>query len=61
MESFNLICDKCKHNRPFFGGCKALDKIPEEILSGKNKHKTPLPKQKNNITFEPAENEIIIL
>ena len=61
MEPINLICNKCKHSNPFLPGCKAFDQIPEEILSGKNKHKTPLPHQKNNITFEPAENKTIIL
>jgi hypothetical protein len=57
MESIDLICTKCKHNRPIFGGCDAFDEIPDEILSGKNKHTTPLPNQNNNITFEEVENE----
>jgi hypothetical protein len=52
MESINLICSKCKHNRILFGGCDAFDEIPDEILSGKNKHEKPLTNQKNNITFE---------
>jgi hypothetical protein len=47
-----IICIKCTQ----FGGaiCPAFpDGIPENILSGKNKHRKPLPGQKNNIVFEP--------
>ena len=46
------ICNKCIHN---VGNvkCKAFpDRIPVEILRGKNDHSKPLPGQTNNIVFE---------
>jgi hypothetical protein len=53
MEAVNLICFKCKHFNRFEIGCNAFPKgIPDEITSGKNEHKKPLPNQKNNIVFE---------
>jgi len=34
--------------------CKAFpDGIPDEILSGKDKHKEPYDGQENNLVFEP--------
>lgn len=45
------ICFKCKHFN-VFGGCKAFQDIPEEILSGENDHSKPLKNQKNDIVFE---------
>jgi hypothetical protein len=51
------ICFNCKHfidNGKYT--CDAFpDSIPNEILIGDNDHKTPLPKQKNKITFENAD------
>lgn len=36
--------------------CKAfLDKIPDEIAYGENKHDKPFPGQKNNIVYESEE------
>jgi hypothetical protein len=46
----NLICFKCKNFNT--NGCLAFENIPDEIISGKNKHTKPLPGQKNNIVFE---------
>lgn len=56
METINLICFKCKHWRIFEGGCDAFgDDIPDEITSGQNDHSKPLSFQKNDIVFEPIE------
>jgi hypothetical protein len=57
MEAKDLICFKCKHIRPFEGGCDAFpDGIPEEVTSGENEHGKPLEGQENNIIFEEGEN-----
>jgi len=53
MIPINLICFKCKNLTS--KGCLAFDNIPEEIISGKNKHNKPLKNQINNIVFEPGE------
>lgn len=38
--------------------CAAFpNEIPEEILRGKNPHTEPLPEQKNNIVFEPINEQ----
>ena len=53
MEPKNFVCLKCAHYDLFSIGCKAFPEgIPDEITSGKNKHKTPLKSQKNNLTFK---------
>jgi hypothetical protein len=53
MQVVNLICFRCKNLRKIEGGCNAFPEgIPSEIRIGKNKHKKPLPNQKNNIVFE---------
>ena len=57
MEAINLVCFECKHFDRINGGCAAFgDDIPDEITSGENEHKTPLPGQKNLIVFEPKNN-----
>ena len=50
----NIICSACKN---YIGNmkCLAFDNIPDEILSGGNKHNKPLYKQKNNLIFEPIK------
>jgi len=49
------VCGRCKHDRGD-GTCKAFPEgIPEEILTGDNKHEKPLYGQGNNIVFEPKE------
>lgn len=51
-----VVCNSCRfYERNNFDKftCKAFDVIPDEILSGFNKHSKPLPGQKNNIVFEP--------
>jgi hypothetical protein len=58
MDPVNLICFKCIHLNPDGGGCRAFPQgIPDEILSGENLHKKPLPEQKNKIVFEPIKPE----
>jgi hypothetical protein len=45
------LCSKCR----FYLGdliCLAFDRIPNEILEGKNDHRKPLPDQDNDIVFE---------
>ena len=51
------ICHKCKHFRPFQGGCDAFpDGIPNEISSGiQETHDVPTPDQENDIVFEEGE------
>lgn len=54
MES--SYCMECK-NYLSVGKCRAFpEKIPEEIFYGEIEHEKPLPKQGNNIVFEPIEN-----
>jgi len=52
------ICINCKH---FYEGfiCPAFNEngIPNEIIDGSNNHSTPLPDQKNDITFTPLDDE----
>lgn len=53
MEAVDLVCFNCKHFRLFQQGCDAFpDGIPDEITTGENKHKDPLPNQDNSIVFE---------
>ena len=55
MEAKKLICFICKHF-DVINGCKAFpDGIPDEITSGENEHRAPLPEQDNDIVFEPIE------
>lgn len=50
------ICWGCKNFDRVEHACKAFPKgIPEEILTGQNDHSKPLPKQDNDIVFEPRE------
>lgn len=57
METKDLICFKCKHDRPLSGGCDAFPEgIPNEILF-RNKHSRPLKEQGNDIVFEPGVSE----
>lgn len=50
---FITPCAGCKHKGPG-PFCKAFPvEIPDEILSGENKHLEPLPGQGNRIVFEP--------
>ena len=50
-----FICFKCKHRRPYSGGCNAFPiVIPNEIIF-KNKHNKPIKGQKNNIVYEEGE------
>ena len=49
------VCGNCVYDYKD-GTCKAFpDGIPDEILSGKNKHRKPLLGQDNNLTYEPKE------
>jgi len=53
----NPQCLKCIN---YARGCRCVafsDKIPIEIISGKNKHLKPLKNQKNDIVFEPIIKE----
>lgn len=57
MEAVNFVCFNCEHFTDEAPGCKAFpDGIPEEITSGKNKHRKPLKGQKNDIVFKRAKN-----
>jgi hypothetical protein len=51
------ICFDCKHYDQETGHCAAFPKkeIPDEIYIGTNKHTEPLPKQGNEIVFEPKK------
>jgi hypothetical protein len=47
-----VICNSCE-NHIIYDKCKAFDKIPDEIIFGKNDHSKPLEGQKNNVVYEP--------
>jgi hypothetical protein len=54
----DLICLYCKHFDINGFKCKAFPKgLPPEIISGENNHSKPLPKQGNEIVFEPIKVE----
>ena len=56
MEAIDFICSKCKHFKRFDGNCKAFpNEIPDEIISGSNRHSKPTRTQANKIVFEPIE------
>ncbi len=56
MEALDLVCFRCKHFDEIEGGCTAFGiDIPNEITSGENEHKEPLPDQTNNIVFSPID------
>lgn len=63
MQPIELICFKCKNFT--LEGCPAFPdfEIPEEITSGENKHKKPLPGQGNDIVFTPKteDDELFIV
>ena len=45
------ICNYCKYYNQD-GTCQAFpERIPDEILEGKNNHSRPLPEQQNTIIF----------
>mgnify|MGYP006352127075 CR=1 FL=1 len=51
---FDLICIGCKHYNIKKNNCKAFkEEIPHDIYVGVNDHSIPLPKQENDIVFEP--------
>lgn len=53
---YSSSCTKCKFFNYDNFECKAFEGfIPDEILSGKNKHLKPLPDQGNDIVFEPID------
>lgn len=50
-----FVCGNCK-NYIGEGICTAFPNgIPNEILTGENDHKTPLPEQDDDIVFEEKE------
>lgn len=57
MTTIDLICEKCKHNRPISGGCDAFKGGIPDIILLNNKHNNPLPEQKNKIVFEEGQSE----
>lgn len=56
---FLSSCSNCKNKYKNEPGCKAFDVIPNEILSGENKHTKPLEDQSNDIVFEKAVNYVL--
>lgn len=49
----DLKCAKlCKHYKGYLSCDAYPNRIPNEILLGKDKHTKPLPDQKNGIVFE---------
>lgn len=57
MITLEPICFKCKHFDIETSKCKAFKgDIPNEILSGIDLHKKPLPEQDNDIVFEEKNN-----
>jgi hypothetical protein len=52
--TIDLICHRCKHWAPITGCVAFPDGIPDEILVT-NKHNKPLPKQTDDLIFEPKK------
>lgn len=53
----DLICIDCIHIKDNLV-CDAFPKgIPNIIISGENDHSEPLPKQDNDIVFEPKSSK----
>jgi len=49
-------CADCKHLDENPGGCPAFPQgVPDEILSGENKHTEKHPDQKGDLVFTPME------
>lgn len=56
---FDLICLNCKHYKVKENKCIAFKgEIPFEIYAQGNDHSEPLPKQENNIVFEPLSKDV---
>lgn len=55
----NKRCYECAN---YIGGlkCLAFDRIPNEILLDENDHSEPLPNQKNDIVYEPKNEDDIL-
>ncbi len=51
------LCNRCKHYLTDLKCIAFPEGIPAEILTGKNNHSKPLPKQDNEIVFEPIKAE----
>jgi hypothetical protein len=50
-----IACNTCDYKRKNVK-CKAFpDRIPNEILEGKNMHTKPLPNQGNDIVYKPIK------
>lgn len=50
---FTPVCNKCIHFILGTFSCRAFDRIPDIILTGKNNHHKPLPDQINDLVFTP--------
>lgn len=48
-----LLCQNCKNYIGELSCLAFMERIPDEILEGRNDHSKPLPKQENKIVFEP--------
>lgn len=45
-----IVCNECARRTGLLS-CEAFERIPDEILRGKNKHSKPLRGQTNDLTF----------
>jgi hypothetical protein len=52
LDTYRAPCMRCVHFDAVNISCPAFEDIPKEILSGKNNHSKPLPKQSNDIVFK---------
>lgn len=48
------ICNDCKHVLKGYK-CKAFDRIPKDIIFGRNNHSEPLSGQKGDFVFTPKK------
>jgi len=54
MPIYYCVCLRCSHFiSPF--KCKAFERIPTNIIIGKDNHLIKLPDQKNNIVFKESK------
>ena len=49
------LCEDCKHRIKGTAGCKAFDKIPEDVYFNDIKHDKPIKGQKGDFVFEPVK------
>lgn len=56
MEAVIFVCSHCVHYDRVYSKCKAFPKgIPDEIISGQERHINKIPGQTGDLVWESAE------